>query len=111
MFWRKRLPRKRREKQRKRAVREITGPLWWYMLSQHQLTDDALPKLRRVESDGTVGDKWVTMIRIFGPTAASEEGLDIEGFESLDGHPVLILYAGYYRKFLGVATDIHIEKR
>jgi len=111
MFWRKSLPRKRKEKQRKRAVREIAGPLWWYLLSEHRFTDEALRKLRRVESDGTVANKRVTMIRIFDLAAASEEGLAIECFESLDGHPELILYAGYYRKVLGVATDIHIEKK
>jgi len=81
------------------------------MLSQHKLTDDALRKPRRVESDSTAGDKRVTMIRIFNPVAAGEEVLDIEGLESLDRHPELILYAGYYRKVLGMATDIHIDKR
>ncbi len=85
--------------------------MWRYMLGQHWLTDEALRKLRRVESNCTVGDKRVTMIRIFDPAAAGEEGLDIEGFESLDRHTKLILYAGYYRKVLGVATDIHIQRR
>ncbi len=108
MSWRKSLPRK--EKQRGRAVREITGPVWLYMLSQHRLTGETLRKLRRVESNCTVGDKRVTMIRIFDPAAAGEEGLDIEGFESLDTHTKLILYGGYYRKILGVATDIHIQR-
>ena len=111
MSWRKWLPRKRKEKQRERAVREIAGPVWWYMLSQHRLTDEALRKLRRVESNCTVRNKRVTMIRIFDPAAAGEEGLDIEGFESLDRHTELMLYAGYYRKILGVATNIHIERR
>ena len=110
MSWRKGLPRKRKEKQRERAVREIAGPVWWYMLSQHRLTDEALRKLRRVESNCTVGGKRVTMIRIFDPAAAGEEGLDIGGFESLGRHTELILYAGYYRKVLGVATDIHIGR-
>jgi hypothetical protein len=111
MSWRKRLPRKRKEKQRERAVREIAGRVWRYMFSQHRLTDETLRKLRRVESNCTVGGKRVTMIRIFDPAAAGEEGLDIEGFESLGRHMELILYAGYYRKVLGVATDIHVQRR
>jgi len=112
MFWRKKgVEEKAREKKRKKEVKKINGPLWGYMVSQQGVIVDILQNLRRVECDGVVEDKPVIMIRIFDPAAADKKGVAIEDYDSLDGHPDLILYGGYYRSVLGVATDIHIEKK
>jgi hypothetical protein len=35
----------------------------------------------------------------------------IDGYSSLDRHPELILYEGYYRDVNGEVMDINIEKR
>ena len=73
---------------------------------------DVLQNLRRVERDAVVGDKPVglTMIRIFDPAFANSKGIAIDDYGSLDSHPELILYKGYYREVKGEATDIHIER-
>ena len=110
MFWRKRGT-EEKSKQKKKAVKNIAGPLWAHMVTQYRVTDDVLQNLRRVERHGLVEDKPVIMIRMFALATADKKGVSIEGFESLDGHPELVLYAGYYRSILGVATDIHIEKK
>ena len=109
MFWRKRGTEQKGEK--KKAVKKIAGPLWAHMVMRYGVTDDVLQNLRRVERHGLIEDKPVIMIRMFALGAADKKGVIIEDFESLDGHPELVLYAGYYRSILGVATDIHIEKR
>lgn len=109
MFWRKMF--RREGKETERGVKEIAGRVWGHMLIQHGVTVDILQNLRRVECDGVVEDKPVIIIRIFDPAAAGKKGVAIEDYDSLDGHPDLILYGGYYRSVLGVTTDIHIEKK
>ena len=110
MFWRKKAEEKGKEK-KKKAVKKIEGSLWGYMVSQQKVVVDILQNLRRVERDGVVGGKPVTMIRIFDPAAAKEKGVAIDNYESLDSHPELILYKGYYLEIGGAAKDIHIEKK
>ena len=51
------------------------------------------------------------MIRIFEQVIAGEKGITIDDYQSLDDHPELTLYEGYYREVGGQATDIHIEKK
>ena len=109
MFWR----RKETEgKYKKKAVEKIEGLLWGYMVYQHGVIVDVLQNLRRVEQS-TIDDKSVelTMIRIFDPASADKRGITIDGYKSLDDHPELILYEGYYREVGGEATDINIKKK
>jgi hypothetical protein len=114
MFWRKKsLEEKVKEKKRKREVKKIEGALWGYMVSQQGVIVDTLQNLRRVERDAVVGDKTVglTMIRIFDPADAKEKGVDVEDYRSLDGHPDLVLYEGYYQAAASKATNIYIKKK
>ena len=111
MFWRKKSPEeKAKEKKREKEVKKIEGALWGYMVSRG-VTVDVLQNLRRVERNGEVEDKSATMIRIFDPAAADKKGIAIDDYQSLDNHPELILYEGYYREVSGHATDIRIEKK
>lgn len=111
MFWRKKGGEEKRKQKRKKAVKKIEGALWGYMVSQHRVIVDILQNLRRVERDGVVGGKQVTMIRIFDPTTANEKGVAIDDYEGLDSYPELILYQGYYLEIGGEPRDIHIEKK
>ncbi len=98
-------------------VYELTGsPLWMYMVQKHGLTGEQLMPLVQVRADGVVEGKPATLVRIFewpegvkkGATVI--KGVTVEDYHSLDNHPELILYEGYYtgspRK-----PDIHIEKK
>lgn len=110
MFWRRRVG--EREK-KKKAIERIDGALWCYMVSQHRVTVDILHNLRRVERNVVVGGKPVPviMIRIFDPATAKKKGVIIDDFESLDSHPELILYQGYYEIGTDGVTNIRIEKK
>jgi hypothetical protein len=110
MFWRKKGTEQKGKK--KKAVKEIEGTLWGYMVQQG-VTVDILQNLRRVERDAVVEDKpaGLTMIRIFDPATANEKSVTIDDYGSLDNYPELVLYEGYYREVSGQATDIHIEKK
>lgn len=111
MFWRKKGGEEKGKEKKKKAVKKIEGSLWGYMVSQQGVVVDILQNLRRVERDGVVGGKEVSMIRIFHPATANEKGVAIDDYESLDSHPELILYKGYYLEISGEARDIHIEKK
>jgi len=110
MFWRERGENEKGKQKKKKAVKKIDGALWGYMVSQGVIVD-ILQNLRRVERDGAVGGKQVIVIRIFHPAIADKRGVAIEDYDSLDSHPELILYEGYYLEIGGQARDIHIEKK
>ena len=107
MFWRR----------KKKTGKNIEGDLFQYMVNKQHVSLDVLHNLRIVERDAVVGDKPVglTMFRIFNPFVTDEKGVSIDvatdDYESLDNHPELVLYEGYYREVGGQATDIHIEKK
>lgn len=107
MFWKR-----DKEKKKEKGVMGLGGSVVWnYMRSRYGLSGDEMVLLRQVESDGMVGDQPVTMIRIFDPATAKEKGVAIEDYQSLDNHPDLILYEGYYREARGQITDGEIEKK
>lgn len=107
MFWKR-----DKGKKKEKGVMGLGGSaVWVYMNNQYRLNGDAMVLLRRVESEGTVGDKPVTMIRIFDPATAKEKDVAIEDYHSLDNNPDLILYEGYYSTSRGEMTDGVIEKK
>lgn len=107
MFWK----RDKGEKKKQEVMSLSGSAVWSYMHSRHGISGEALVPLRRVESDGMVDDKPVTMIRIFDPATAEEKGVAIKDYQSLDSHPDLILYEGYYCEARGQITDGEIEKK
>lgn len=107
MFWRKRGT---VEKSKQKAVKKIEGALWGYMVSQHGVIVNILQNLRQVQRNGVIEGKPAIMVRIFDPAAVAKKGVAIEDYESLGGHPELILYEGYCRE-TGGRLDIRIEKK
>lgn len=105
MFWRR--------WQKKKAVKEIKGALFQYMVNKQHVPLEVLHSLRLVERDAAVGGEPVglTMFRIFPPTAAKGRGVTVEGYDSLDSHPELVLYEGYYQLTDSHADNIRIEKQ
>ena len=111
MFWKKGGESKAMTKKKKEVMKIESSALWGYMVSKHGVVVDVLQNLRRVESDGLVDGEPVTVVRIFDPATTNERGVDVEDYHSLDDHPELILYEGYYRPDRGQATDIHVEQK
>jgi hypothetical protein len=94
-------------------VKDIEGNLLENLISRYGIALDELQDLKYVEREVVLGDKpqGIMMIRIFNPNTAGEKGVTIDGYSSLDRHPELILYEGYYRDVNGEVMDINIEKR
>jgi hypothetical protein len=106
MFWKRWM--------KEKAVKEIEGDLFQYMVNKQHVPLETLRNLRVAESDAKVGEKSVglTMFRIFRPAVAKEKDIKVDDYSSLDDYPELVLYEGYYQASNdGRAVNIQIEKQ
>ncbi len=80
-----------------KVVKEIRDAAWGYMVSVHHVDVDTLSReMRCVERAGTIaGNRPVTFLRIFRISDVEKAGISVEGWETFDQHPELILYEGY----------------
>ncbi len=72
-------------------------PYWayLYLVNTLKVPPENITSLRSVEKVGLWDGKLVTFVRIYNPRA-SEEVWQVKDFTSLDSHPELILYEGYW---------------
>ncbi len=86
------------------------GTIWAYMIKEHGLTGEQLAQLRQAMIPAKVQGKPGTLVRVFAPTSREVRGVTVQDFNSLNEHPELILYEGYYYG-RGGTGEIVIEKR
>jgi hypothetical protein len=94
MFWRR----------KKKAVKEIKGDLFQYMVNKQHVPLHVLHNLRLVERDVEVVDKpaGLIMFLIFHLTAANEKYMTVDDYDSLDVYQKLVLYEGYKVLLVGI---------
>lgn len=94
---------------KKKVVKKIDGGVWGHLVSLHNIDVDTISKeLRCVEREGVLdGVIPVTFLRIFRPAEAQQKGIVVEGWETFDQHPDLILFEGYLTR----ANEAHLERR
>jgi len=94
---------------KKKAFKEIDGPLWGHMVNQQRIDVDTLANLMRVvDREGTLeGKAPVTFIRVFNLNHARQKGVDIAGWETLDQNPDLILFEGYLTR----TNEVQLERK
>ena len=68
-----------------------------YLVTTMKVPPENLTVLRSVQKVGLWDGKLVTFVRIYDPLH-SEKALPVRDFTSLDQHPELILYEGYWEK-------------
>jgi hypothetical protein len=93
---------------------------WNYMVKKLNIPETQLFKLRGTRCPANLNSMAVNLLRFFDPEDAKGKGLTINDFESLNEHPELIRYEGYYvhgrggeiiiKKFDGFETSILEEK-
>lgn len=83
---------------------------WEYMTKKHALRGEQLYQLQQAMIPAKVQGKQGTLIRVFDPKSCEAKGLNVEDFDSLNEHPQLILYEGYFFGH-GGPGDIVVEKR
>ncbi len=77
--------------------KDISGWVYVHLVTTLEVLPETLTGLRSVQKTGFWDGKLVTFIRIYDPLA-SEQTLQVKDFTSLDLHPELILYEGYWEK-------------
>ena len=94
---------------KKKAFKEIDGPIWGHMVNRHRIDVDTLSsQIRYVFREGSLeGDKPVTFLRLFNLAHARQKGVEIVGWETLEENPDLILYEG----FLTQANEVQLERK
>ena len=87
--------------------KDVPWSAHWYLVSTLKVPSESLKGLRSLQKVGFWDGKPVTFIRIYDPFAI-EKPLQVKDFTSLDLHPELILYEGYWEK----ATNfVFLERR
>lgn len=84
--------------------------LWYYMREKHSLSIEQLLQLRQATTPAVIQGRPGTLVRILTQASCYTKGVSIKDFDSLNEHPNLILYDGYYYKN-GKQEEIFIEKR
>jgi hypothetical protein len=69
---------------------------WNYMKRQLKLPEAEILKMNEARCPAKVNNMETTLIRYFNPKNAAEKGLTINDFVSLNEHPELVQYEGYY---------------
>ena len=77
--------------------KDIPSWAYLYLLTPLNVPPENLTSLRSVQKVGLWEGKLVTFVRIYDPRI-SEEACEVKDFTSLDDHPELILYEGYWEK-------------
>jgi hypothetical protein len=79
------------------SPKDIPTWVYMYLVTMMKVPSESLTGLRSVQKAGFWEGKPVTFTRIYNPNA-SEEAWKVKDFTSLDRHPELILYEGYWEK-------------
>jgi hypothetical protein len=86
-----------------------------FMTKEHGIASDRLYMFNQAMTPAKIQGVDGVAVRILGVTSAvdKDKGVEIKNFDSLNEHPELILYDGYYimPKKKTWPEEIHIEKR
>jgi hypothetical protein len=82
--------------------------VWNYMLKQFKLTEAQLVQMKEAICPAKINGMPANLIRYFNLDIAKEKGITVNDYESLNEHPELILYEGYYVR--GKGGQINIKK-
>ena len=77
--------------------KDVPQRAYMYLVTTLKVAPENITGLLSVQKVGFRDGKLVTFIRIYNPSAI-EEALQVKDFTSLDQHPELILYEGYWEK-------------
>lgn len=90
----------------KGEVKEIEPVTWDYMLDQLKIPQPELIRLRGAKTPCQVNGTDSYVVRFFNFDKSRDMGLNIRDYDSLNEHPELIEYEGYYVSGKGGAVII-----
>jgi len=92
-----------------KVVKEVGDRVWGFFVGQGFDMDTLSKDVRSVEKkDETEGGTPVTRLRYFRLSEAAKHNVEVEGWETFDRHPHLVLYEGYLND---QSNQIHLEKK
>jgi hypothetical protein len=94
---------------KKKVIKQIDGGTWGHLVTVHNIDVDTLSReMRCVEKKGVAdGGKPVTLIRVFRPKEAQQNGIAVTGWETFDQNPELIVFEGYLTR----DNEAYLERR
>jgi hypothetical protein len=79
-----------------KIVKKISGGVWGHLVQAHGLTVDVLSKnIRCVDKPGVRNGFQVNLLRVFSLSDVEKKGITIDGWETFDKHPELIMFEGF----------------
>ncbi len=91
-------------------VESVGTPVWSYMQTEHHFKAEQLVNFRQALTSAKIHGNKGTLVRVFAAPSEGTKRVAVEDFDSLNEHPELILYEGYYYGHSGPG-EILIEKR
>jgi len=92
-----------------KIVQKIKAGAWGKLVQQGIDVDTLTRDIRCVEKQGAVnGGTPVTYLRVFKLSEAAEKGVNIQGWETFDQYPDLVLFEGYINSYSNQAV---LEKK
>ena len=95
-----------RHNQKLRGPRELPTQVGRYLVTQEKMDPDWVWTLSCVERPRSEPDRHNYEFRLFSGTQAGNAGVNVKNYHSLDDHPELILFSGWYNR---ERTGIGIE--
>jgi hypothetical protein len=91
---------------KKKVIKEIPGGAWGHLIYKYKMDGGILcDDIRCVEREGLLEGKGkVRFLRVFKLSEIKEKGITIDGWETFDQHPELILFEGYLQKNINEAN-------
>jgi hypothetical protein len=95
---------------KKKAIKKIDSTLWGHLFNEHGIDVDTLSSdMRCVEREGPAQkEEPVTYLRVFRPSQAQRNQVEVTGWETFDQYPHLIQFEGYIKKN---TDEVHLEPK
>lgn len=103
MFWKKKekaeeTPKESSKQEKLPGPKEIPELIGRYTVVQLKKDPDWVWKQKAVCREGVLDNKKVTFCRVFDEAEATKKGIKVKNYLSLDEHPELIMYEGWFDK-------------
>ena len=69
---------------------------WWHLNKNYDVTGEQMVNMKQATIPAIIDGEPGTLVRIFDSTAEKKKGVTIADYVSLNDHPNLVLYEGYF---------------
>jgi hypothetical protein len=95
MLWGKKSVKEEEKKEKLPVPKEIPEPVRNHLVAERKMDPELVPFLKAVVRKSAKGER-VQDIRVFDPAEAEAKKVQVKDYTSLDEHPDLIIYEGWF---------------